>query len=46
MSVPQMKASTLIITVNLSNTIKEVHTFQEILEVHGLTFPPRRRSPS
>lgn len=46
MSVPQMKASTLIITVNLSNTIKEIQTFQEILRVHGLNFPPRRRSPS
>jgi cytidine deaminase len=46
LNVPEMNPSTLVITVNLTNTIQEVRTFQEILEVHGLTFPPRRRSPS
>jgi cytidine deaminase len=46
MNTPQMKRSTLIIMVNLSNTVQEVFTFQEVLKMHGLTFPPPRRSPS
>jgi cytidine deaminase len=46
MATPEMRPTTLIVTVNLSNTYQEVHTFQEILKVHGLAFPPSRRSPS
>ncbi len=46
LSVPQMKPSTLIITVNLTNTLQEIRTFREILKIHGLTFPSSRRGPS
>ncbi len=46
MNLPQMKRGTLIIMVNLSNTTQEILTFQELLELHGLSFSPRRRSPS
>lgn len=46
MSVPQMKPETLVITVNLSNTVQEIQTFEEVLKVHGLSFPSDRRGPS